>query len=100
VILSLPDNLEVNLFSQWYGHYILLTVITNEALVLPCDMDWVLGIETSPDNDTCRVVGLQLGYEEQENPPNVLLAARAATSCLINQIAAPSAAAFLLSCRG
>ncbi len=63
-------------------------------------MDWVLGIETSLDNDTCGVVGLQLGYDEQGHPPNVLLSARATTSCLINQIAAPSAAAFLLLCRG
>ena len=50
--------------------------------------------------DTCRVVGLRLGYDEQGNPPNVLLAARAKTNCLIDQIAVPSAAAFLLPCRG
>ena len=62
-------------------------------------MDWVLGIENLPEYDTCRVVSLHLGYE-QGYPPNVLLAARATTSCLIYQIAAPSAAAFLLSCRG
>ena len=63
-------------------------------------MDWVLGIETLRGNDTYGVVGLQLGYDEQGHPPNVLLAARATMSCLINQIAAPSAAAFLLPCRG
>ena len=47
-------------------------------------------------NDTCGIVGLQLGSDEQGHPPNVLLAARATTRCLIHQIAAPSAAAFLL----
>ena len=74
--------------------------MTDGALVLPCEMDWVLGIETSLDNDTYGVVGLYPGYDEQVHPPNVLLAARATTSCLIYQIAAPSAAAFLLPCRG
>ena len=64
--------------------------------MLPCEVNWVLGIETSPLTDTCGFVGLWLGYDEQIHPPNVLLAARAATSCLIHQIAAPSAAAFLL----
>src|SRR5258706_5745154 len=64
-------------------------------------MDWVLGIESSFDNDTCVwVVGLQPGYDEQGHPPNVLLAARATTSCSITRIAAPSTAAFLLSCGG
>ena len=63
-------------------------------------MDWVLGIEMLADNDTCGVVGPQLGYDEQDHPPNVLLTARATTSCLIYQIAAPSAAAFVLPCRG
>ena len=59
-------------------------------------MDWVLGIERSPNNDTCGTVGLQPRYDEQGHPPKVLLAARATTSCLMYQIAAPSAAAFLL----
>ena len=63
-------------------------------------MDWVLAIETLLDDDTCGVIGLQLGYDEYEHLPKVLLAARATTSCLIAQIAAPSAAAFLLPCRG
>ena len=63
-------------------------------------MDWVLAIETLLDNDTCGVIGLQLGYDEQGHPPNVLLTARATTNCLIDQIAAPSAAAFLLPCQG
>ena len=64
-------------------------------------MGWVLGIEIFINIGTCAVVGLQaLEYDEQDHPPNVLLAARATTSCLINQIAAPSAAAFLLPCRG
>ena len=72
----------------------------NAAIVLPCEMDWVARIETSLDRDTCGVVGLRVGYDEKGHPPNVLLAARAMTSCLIYQIAAPSAAAFLLPCRG
>ena len=63
-------------------------------------MDWVLGIERSHDRGTCGTIGLQLGHDEQGHPPNVLLAARATTSCLIYQIAAPSAAAFLLPYRG
>ena len=67
--------------------------------MLPREVDGVLGIKRSPYNDACGIVGLQLGYEEQGHPPNVLLAARATTSCLINQIAAPSAAAFLLPWR-
>ncbi len=33
----------------------------NVALVLPREMDRVVGIETSPDRDTCGVVGLQQG---------------------------------------
>ena len=57
-------------------------------------MDWVRGIEILPDNDTWWVVGEKLRYDEQGHPPNVLLAARATTSCFINQIEAPSAAAF------
>ena len=64
--------------------------------MLPCEVAWVLGIETSPFMGTCGVVGLRLGYDEQGHPPNVLRAARDTTSCLIDQIAAPSAAAFLL----
>ena len=64
--------------------------------MLPCEVDWVAGIETSADRDTCWVVGPRLGYDEQGYPPNVLLAARATTNCLVYQIAAPSAAAFLL----
>ena len=68
--------------------------------MLPCQMDWVVGIEMSPDRDTCGVVGLWPGDDEQGHPPNVLLAARATTSCLIYQIAVPSAAAFLLPCQG
>ena len=63
-------------------------------------MDWVLGIEILPDNETCGILSLQLRYDEQGHPPNVLLAARATTSCLTYQIAAPSAAAFLLPYRG
>ena len=70
------------------------------ALVPPCAMDWVLGIEIFPNSDTCGIVGLQPGYDEQRHPPNVLLAARATTRCLIYQIAAPSAAGFLLPWRG
>ena len=62
-------------------------------------MEWVGGIESLRDNDTCGVVGLRLGYEELGYLPNVLLAARATTSCLLYQIAAPSAAAFLLPWR-
>ena len=72
----------------------------NVALVPPCEMEWIVGIESSPERDTYGVVGLQLGHDEQGHPPNVLLAARATTSCLIYQIAVPSAAAFLLPCRG
>ena len=59
-------------------------------------MDWIFRIERPHDRDTCGAVGLQLGYDEQGHLPNVLLAARATTSCLTYQIAAPSAAAFLL----
>ena len=77
-------------------HYIWLTVIGNVALVFPCDVDRVFGFEQSPDTNTCGVVGLWLGYDEQGHSPNVLLAARATTNCLLYQIAAPSAAAFLL----
>ena len=72
----------------------------DEALVLPCEMDWVLGIIRSPDDGTCGAVGLQMGYDEQGYPPNVVLTARATTSCLIHQIAVPSAAAFLLPWQG
>ena len=64
--------------------------------MLPCEVTWVLGIERSPFMDTWGAVGLRLGYDEQGHSPNVLLAARETTSCLIDQIAAPSAAAFLL----
>ena len=72
----------------------------NVALVLPCEVDWAVGIKTSPDRDTCGVVGPRLGFDDQGHAPNVLLAARATTSCLLYQIAAPSAAAFLLPWRG
>ena len=70
------------------------------ALMLPCAMDWVPGIEIFPKFDACGIVGLQPWYDEQGHPPNVLLAARATTRCLIHQIAAPSAAGFLLPWRG
>ncbi len=63
-------------------------------------MDWIVRLERSADTDTCGVVGLRLGYDEQGHPPNVLLTARATTSCLLYQIAAPSAAAFWLPWRG
>ncbi len=71
--------------------------MVDEALVLPCEVDWVVGVKPSPERYPCGVVGLRLGYDEQGHPPNVLLAARATTSCLIYQIAVPSAAAFLLT---
>ena len=63
-------------------------------------MDWVLGIERLRLIGTCGVIDLRLGYDEQGHPPSVLLIARATTSCLIDQSAAPSAAAFLLPCQG
>ena len=31
----MPDNLEVKPFLSWYGHYTGLTVIADDALVLP-----------------------------------------------------------------
>ena len=37
-----------------------------------------------------------MGYDEKGHLPNVLLAARDMTNCLIDHIAVPSAAAFLL----
>ena len=68
--------------------------------MLPCEVDWVRGIVIFRYNGTYGVVGLQLGYDEQSHPPNVLLAARSTTSRLIHQIAVPFAAAFLLPGRG
>ena len=57
--------------------------------MLPCKVDWVLGIERYRKNETCEVVGMRLGYDKQGNPPNVLLVARATTDCSINLITVP-----------
>jgi len=86
-------------FLTWYRYYIWLTVNINGALVFPCDVDGVIGIERSHAIGTCGTVGVGPGRDEQGHPPNVDLTARATTSCLLYQIAAPSAAAFLLPCR-
>ena len=67
--------------------------------MLSCEVDWVVGMKRR--QIMTPVKSLVNGwYDGQGHAPNVVLAARATTSFLMYQIAAPSAAAFLLPWQG